>query len=130
MKKKSYSTLESGLMRMSESCQVARDKVCLGAMWVDLPTRMGAWLPGSLDTVPRALGAVRHPGRRLLLTTFRRQAPSIPPAPPGVSAPTFDPADIRGAKSSGNGPKKESTSVKSKQESKNGTILGFTQVLA
>lgn len=49
---------------------------------------------------------------------------------PGVTAPTFDPADIHGANSSGNGPKKESTSVKSKQESKNGTILGLTQVLA
>lgn len=118
-------------MRKSESCQVARDKVCLGAMWVDLPTRMGAWLPCSRDAVPRALGAaVRHPGRRLLLTTFQRQAPSLPPAPRGISAPTFDPADFHRAKSSGNGPKKESTGVKSKQESKNGTILGFTQVLA
>lgn len=47
-------------MRKSESYQVASDKVGLGAMWVDLPTRMSAWLPCSLDTVPRALSGAWH----------------------------------------------------------------------
>lgn len=80
--------MESGLLRKNESCQVAGDKrqprdrvgksvhqdECLAA----LLTRHCAQGAGCCH---------RHPGMGLLLTTFQRQAPSIPPGP-GAQAHT------------------------------------------
>lgn len=95
----------------SESCQVASDKVGLGAMWVDLPTRMSARLPCSLDTVPRALsgtlarGCLRSPSRDRHFQFLQHLAPGPRVAnvrgvtvQPGFSAPSFDPAELKAVK--------------------------------